>query len=205
LASISATTSPFLPRVIEDNPQVDFRLDDRGSGFNLLFVTAEMLTQSPFTPMWLMQCADRATLHAAGRWAAVRRQRWADWATLAEALGHEDFDAYMRQLLADEPMMHVVATMVHTNYDASEVVFSQMLGSGTVGCSEEVVRHRFASTEAMQRLLRWLYADGVTDRADQMVHYAFSTGTDAFGALLEDIGKAPSRQQRRLAARNRAE
>lgn len=203
LGITSATTSPFLPRVVAEDPQVDFRLDDCGRGFNLVFVTAEMLAQSPFTPMWIMQCGDRATLHAAARWAAVRRHRWADWATLAQALGHEDFDAYMRQLLTDEPMMHAVATMVRTNYGANEVVFSQMLASGTSRGSDEVVRHRFASAENMQRFLDWLYSDGVTDRADQLVGYAFSAGTDAFGALLEDVVKVPSRQQRRQAARSR--
>lgn len=189
LNSISNTTSPFLPRVVEDQPKVDFRLDDCGRGFNLLFVTAEMLDQSPFTPLWLMQCRDRETLHALARWVAVRRDRWADWATIARAIGPEDFDTYIRQLLAEAPVMHVTATVLHTDEDTNEVVFSQRLAAGADRESEEVVRHRFAAPEGLAGFMRWFYADWSSERAGQLVQVAFSKGTDEFGDLLEELAR----------------
>lgn len=189
LNSTSNTTSPFLPRVVEDQPKVDFRLDDRGRGFNLLFVTAEMLDQSPFTPLWLMQCRDRETLHALARWIAVRRDRWADWATIARTIGPDDFDAYIRQLLAEAPVMHVAATVLQTNEDTNEVIFSQHLASGTHRESEEVVRHRFAAPGGLAGFMRWFCADRSSERAGQLVQAAFSKGTEAFGDLLEELAR----------------
>lgn len=197
--AISLTSSPFLPRGAGENEPVGFMLDDRGHGFHLLFVTAAMMTQSPFTPMWVLNCGDRATLHAVARWAAVRRQRWTDWATLFGALGSQDFDAYMRQLLADEPAMHVTATKMRFDDQANEVVFSQILESGTTVSSGEVVRHRFASADEFDTFKRWLNADGIAERAEQLVSLAFAEGTDPFGAMVDELArpKAMSRQQRR--------
>ncbi len=200
--AISSTSSPFLPRSIGEHEPVDFMLDDRGQGFNLLFVTAAMMTQSPFTPMWVVDCRDRETLHAVARWAAVRRQRWADWATLFATLGSRHFDVYMRQLLADEPAMHVTATKMRFDDRANEVVFSQILENGRNVRSEEVVRHRFASADEFNTFRRWLNADGIAEGAEQLVSLAFAKGTKAFGATLDELArpkmsKALSRQQRR--------
>jgi hypothetical protein len=202
----SVTTSSFLPRAIDPDEALRFAIDDR-DGFNLLFVTTEMLEgPQPFTPYWVFACADLATIKAMSRWVAVRRKHWPIWAEMARSMTPTEFDSYMRGLIAHEPAMHVGGTMVKHNPEELSVAFLHVLESGTETRAEEVIRHRFASAEAYEGFLTWLNSGENVLAAGELVQLAFREGTDALGQTLDHLAstKPLTRQQRRALERQRA-
>jgi len=202
----SVTTSSLLPRAIGPDETCHFAIDNR-DGFNLLFVTTEMLEgPQPFTPYWVFACGDLATVKAFSRWVAVRRNHWPMWAEMARSTTPGEFDTFMRGLIAEEPAMHVGGTMVKHNPEELSVVFLHVLESGTATRTEEVIRHRFASAEDYEGFLTWLNSGENVLAAGELVQLAFSEGTEALGQMLDHLAttKPLTRQQRRALERQRA-
>lgn len=203
---VSVTTSALLPRVIRQDEEFQFALDDR-NGYHLLFVTKEMLGKSrPFTPLWALPCRDAAAAKVFSRWLAVRRNQWANWAKMAQTMTPLDFDTYMGELLAAEVLMEVESTMLRQYPDGYELAFSHVFEWGRDIRVEEVVRHKFGSRQAYEGFVDWLNTGNNMLAIEALVQIAFSEGTDAFGEALDRLAttKPITRHQRRARERGRS-
>lgn len=189
----------MIPKRIDADTENHHFLIDKRDGFHLVFVSREMKKVSPFHPHWVGTCGNEESLHAMTRWTAVRRDQWQEWGALAESIGQQAFAAHMRAMFDAEPLARVEGALIQRQDDPAQVGIGEML-YGPHGVRFEVLHvHTFQSAAACERFHSWFNSDCNHRLAEGLVSVAYTAGTDALSATLDEIaakGPAPKRAPR---------
>lgn len=180
----------MLPATIDRNEHFSIVLDDK-RGFHALLVVADALGRpEPFVPLWIGTCQDAGTLSALARWLGVRRAQWQDWGKLAERVGAHAFARHMQELIAVEPLGHVVATVVTLQDDPRELTIAEQIQDAAGTRTELIYQHRFANAAARARFNRWFQTGANVDALEAFVQLAYCKGTKSLGVELDRLAGA---------------
>lgn len=180
----------MLPANIDRNEQFSIVLDDE-RGFHALLVVGDALGRpEPFVPLWVGTCQDAGTLYALARWLGVRRAEWQKWGKLAERVGTHAFARHMQELIAVEPLGHVVATVLTLQDDPRELTIAEQTQDVAGTRTELIYQHRFADAAARDRFNRWFQTDANFNALEALVQLAYSEGTKSLGVELDRLAVA---------------
>ncbi|QXQ07428.1 hypothetical protein KX816_05220 [Sphingosinicellaceae bacterium] len=181
----------MIPKLIDESESHCFVVDER-NGLWVLFASRDAMTRGGVVqPLWCREAADRTTLSALLRWAAMRRDQWAAWGRLGEATGSEVLNLHLQNLLDADPIAVVVGTVMQRGEDPCVVVLGEMLSSGHGSGFEVLHRHTFASTTARSRFFDWLNADDNMHAVEELAFLAYNHGTDTIDATMDRIAALP--------------
>lgn len=180
----------MLPSTLDDNSRYGVYAY-LGQGFHVMLIRNNpMPTERPHTLLWDFECGDEFSFNAAYRWFMVRRALWQSWGQLIEE-NRPVFFEQMHQLMAEEPIGLVEATLIQSDPDRKHLNLGDILATPNGPRYEVLYRHKFSTPGKRKRFLEWVAKN--CHGPQQLVDMAVERGTAAVANLLECIaaGKNP--------------